>query len=137
MDSPRDGIPLSDDTVDIVIMNPPFGTKHNQGFDVQFLATATRLARKSVYSFHKRSTRKFLLRTIQQDWQYSEAKVVAEMEFDIPQMYKFHQESSKSIEVDLIRIDTSSRTERIQSQPVGRPLSLLREGQTINDDRTN
>jgi predicted RNA methylase len=88
-----------------VLTNPPFGTKSdNAGIDLQFLRTATRLARRSVYSFHKRSTRAFLLKTIQEDWGYPDSKVVAEMAFDVPKMYKFHTQKSKDIEVDLIRI---------------------------------
>lgn len=99
-----------------VLTNPPFGTKNdNAGIDLQFLRTATRLARKSVYSFHKRSTRPFLLKTIQGDWGY-DAKVVAEMAFDVPNMYKFHTQKSKDIEVDLIRVsvekeDAAARTD--------------------------
>jgi predicted RNA methylase len=98
----KDGIPLSNNCVDTVLTNPPFGTKRNAGIDVQFLRTATRLARRSVYSFHKRSTRTFLMKTIQ-EWGY-EVQVAAEMEFDIPQMYQFHNQKTKDIEVDLLRI---------------------------------
>ena len=47
-----DGIPLLSNAVDTVITNPPFGTKNNKGIDIQFLKTAIRLARRSVYSFH-------------------------------------------------------------------------------------
>lgn len=42
---------------DTVIMNPPFGTKHNSGMDIKFLETALNLANTSVYSLHKTSTR--------------------------------------------------------------------------------
>lgn len=98
----KDGIPFSNNCVDTVLTNPPFGTKRNAGIDVQFLRTATRLARRSVYSFHKRSTRTFLMKTIQ-EWGY-EVQVAAEMEFDIPQMYQFHNQKTKYIEVDLLRI---------------------------------
>lgn len=42
---------------DTVILNPPFGTKHNAGMDVKFLKTAFLLAKHSVYSLHKTSTR--------------------------------------------------------------------------------
>jgi predicted RNA methylase len=41
---------------DTVIMNPPFGTKQ-KGADMEFLRAACRLARTSVYSLHKSSTR--------------------------------------------------------------------------------
>lgn len=40
-----------------VIMNPPFGTKHNAGMDIKFLATAIALATGTVYSLHKSTTR--------------------------------------------------------------------------------
>lgn len=99
-----DGIPLRDNCVDTVITNPPFGTKaDNQGIDLQFLCTATRLAKRAVYSFHKRSTRPFLLRTIH-EWGHT-ATVVAEMSFDVKQMYQFHKLKTKDIDVDLIRIE--------------------------------
>lgn len=97
-----DGIPLQDKCVDTVLTNPPFGTKHNAGMDMQFLRTASRLARRTVYSFHKRSTRDFILKKVA-EWGM-EASVVAEMKFDIPNMYKFHQKKSVDIEVDLIRV---------------------------------
>lgn len=42
---------------DTVILNPPFGTKHNAGMDVKFLKVAFSLAKNSVYSLHKTSTR--------------------------------------------------------------------------------
>ncbi|PVD31092.1 hypothetical protein C0Q70_10370 [Pomacea canaliculata] len=42
---------------DVVVMNPPFGTKNNQGIDMLFLQAGLALARTSVYSLHKTSTR--------------------------------------------------------------------------------
>ena len=41
---------------DVVVMNPPFGTR-KKGADMEFLRAAFRLAKESVYSLHKRSTR--------------------------------------------------------------------------------
>ena len=98
-----DGIPLPSKIVDTVITNPPFGTKHNEGIDVQFLKTAIRLAKRAVYSFHKSSTRPFLLKLLKEKWNLN-AEVVAEMKFDIKNMYKFHKDKSKDVEVDLLRI---------------------------------
>ncbi|KAK7939552.1 hypothetical protein WMY93_002878 [Mugilogobius chulae] len=46
---------------DTVIMNPPFGTKHNQGIDMKFLKIALMLAKNTVYSLHKTSTREVRL----------------------------------------------------------------------------
>lgn len=42
---------------DTVIMNPPFGTKQNQGLDIIFLEQAIRMCAGFVYSLHKTSTR--------------------------------------------------------------------------------
>lgn len=42
---------------DTVIMNPPFGTKQNQGLDMVFLKQAIRMSAGFVYSLHKTSTR--------------------------------------------------------------------------------
>ena len=75
--------------------------------DVQFLRAAVRLARRAVYSFHKTSTRDYLVRTLQDEWNL-DVKVVAEMKFDIPNMYKFHKQKSVDVEVDLIRVGLPS-----------------------------
>jgi predicted RNA methylase len=100
--SDDDGVPLRSKCVDTVLCNPPFGTKNNAGMDVRFLRTATRLAKRAVYSFHKTSTRDYLVRKIQ-EWGMK-VEVVAEMRFELPQTYKFHKEKSVDIEVDLIRV---------------------------------
>lgn len=107
--SGEDGIPLQNNCVDTVLTNPPFGTKHNAGMDVRFLRTATRLARRAVYSFHKTSTRDYLLKKVS-EWGM-EATVVAEMKFDIPNTYKFHQKKSVDVEVDLLRVSIPQRQE--------------------------
>jgi predicted RNA methylase len=41
---------------DTVIMNPPFGTRR-KGADMDFLRAACSIARHSIYSLHKSSTR--------------------------------------------------------------------------------
>ncbi|XP_060814762.1 rRNA N6-adenosine-methyltransferase Mettl5 [Bombus pascuorum] len=88
---------------DTVIMNPPFGTKHNTGIDMKFLEIATKLASNSVYSLHKTSTRNYVLRKAAQYG--AKGKVVAEVKFDIPRSYKFHKQCSVDIETDLIRFE--------------------------------
>lgn len=110
LESPRDigplddGIPLASGCVDTVLTNPPFGTKPgNAGIDVMFLRSAIRLATRAVYSFHKTSTREYLLKAVQ-GWGY-QVSVVAEMKFDIPKMYKFHAKDNVDVCVDLIRVD--------------------------------
>ena len=55
-------------------------------------------------SFHKKSTRNFLLKLIREDWGFPDSEVVAEMKFDIPKSYNFHKAKTMDVEVDLIRI---------------------------------
>ena len=52
---------------DTVIMNPPFGTKHNKGLDMIFLQRAIKMASTAVYSLHKTSTREHILKKAS-DW---------------------------------------------------------------------
>lgn len=86
---------------DTVLMNPPFGTKHNRGIDMKFLQIALDLATTSVYSLHKTSTREHIL-TKAADWGVK-AQVLAELRFDLPASYRFHKKQSVDIEVDFIR----------------------------------
>ena len=101
---PAYGIGFRANVVDTVVTNPPFGTKNNAGMDLRFLRTATRLARRAVYSFHKTSTRSFLLSQVRDVWGMK-VEVVAEMKFELPKVYKFHKEKSVDIEVDLVRVE--------------------------------
>merc|ERR1719219_3326315 len=81
---------------DTVIMNPPFGTKHNKGIDMNFVKQGLKLARNAVYSLHKTSTRSHVLRKAQEDWNV-EAKVIAELRYDLPATYKHHKKQSVDI----------------------------------------
>ncbi|MEE6489564.1 hypothetical protein FKM82_015614 [Ascaphus truei] len=79
-------------SVDTVIMNPPFGTKHNKGMDILFLKTALQMARTSVYSLHKTSTREHIKKKAV-DWQVK-IEILAELRYDLPASYKFHKKKS-------------------------------------------
>ncbi|CAL8093470.1 unnamed protein product [Calicophoron daubneyi] len=93
----RDGKKL----VDTVILNPPFGTNQlNAGIDMKFLLTALSIAEKHVYSLHKSTTREHVTRTVRSAG--AQAKVVAELRFDIPRMYSRHRQESVDIAVDLV-----------------------------------
>ena len=72
---------------DTVIMNPPFGTK-NAGIDLKFVEKALQICSGAVYSLHKSSTRSFLQKKAKELG--VEAQVLAQLRWDIPQMYKFH-----------------------------------------------
>jgi len=94
-----------DNKFEVVIMNPPFGTKHNKGLDVKFLQTGISMASRSVYSLHKTSTREHILKKAA-DWGVS-AQVLAELRYDLPDTYKHHKKSSVDIHVDFIRFSKS------------------------------
>jgi len=94
-----------DNKFEVVIMNPPFGTKHNKGLDVKFLQTGISMASRSVYSLHKTSTREHILKKAA-DWGVS-AQVLAELRYDLPNTYKHHKKSSVDIHVDFIRFSKS------------------------------
>lgn len=89
-------------------MNPPFGTKNNEGVDMVFLEQGLALARGPVYSFHKTSTRDFILKRYQS--RGYDIEVLAEMKFKIPQMYKQHRKREVLVDVDFIRIVGKSST---------------------------
>ncbi|XP_068186146.1 rRNA N6-adenosine-methyltransferase METTL5 isoform X3 [Antennarius striatus] len=88
-------------TFDTVIMNPPFGTKHNQGMDMKFLRTALTMAKTAVYSLHKTSTREHIQKKAN-DWGVK-MEVIAELRYDLPASYKFHKKKSVDIQVDFLR----------------------------------
>uniref|UniRef100_A0A8C4SCW1 Methyltransferase-like protein 5 n=1 Tax=Erpetoichthys calabaricus TaxID=27687 RepID=A0A8C4SCW1_ERPCA len=77
---------------DTVIMNPPFGTKHNKGMDMQFLKMALSMSQTAVYSLHKSSTREHIQKKAD-DWNVK-MEVIAELKYDLPASYKFHKKTS-------------------------------------------
>jgi rRNA N6-adenosine-methyltransferase METTL5 len=81
---------------DLAITNPPFGTKNNDGTDLSFLGVAIQVSEGGVYSFHKLSTQRFLTKKCG-------AKLIAMMNFELPQQYKFHTHESKMVEVGLFK----------------------------------
>lgn len=89
---------LGGGAADTVVMNPPFGTRV-QGIDMLFLEAALKIAPR-VYSLHKTSTREFIMKKAKT--MGAKAKVLAELKFDVPPMYKFHKEKSRDIAVDLV-----------------------------------
>ncbi|KAI8065226.1 S-adenosyl-L-methionine-dependent methyltransferase [Gongronella butleri] len=86
--------------LDTIVMNPPFGTK-NKGVDMVLLKKAVETANRAVYSLHKTSTRDHILKKAK-EWGV-DCEVIAEMKFDVPQMYKFHKKKSVDIAVDFLR----------------------------------
>jgi len=91
---------------DVVVMNPPFGTKNNSGIDFAFVKRAIKLVRPGgyVYTLHKSSTRDFyrkkLTKSIEEFGVPVTGDVVAEVRYELPKTYRFHKEKSLDICVD-------------------------------------
>lgn len=88
---------------DVVLMNPPFGTKHNKGLDTLFVEVGLQCLKEkgTLYSLHKTSTRDYFHRKAP-SWGV-ESRVLAELRYDLPATYKFHCKNSVDIEVDFWR----------------------------------
>jgi len=93
---------------DTVIMNPPFGTKHNRGLDLAFVKAGLLLIDKkasnksAVYSLHKTATREHIIKKAESEWNV-QTDVLAQLRYDLPATYKHHKKASVDIEVDLLR----------------------------------
>lgn len=87
--------------VDIVVENPPFGTKEAHA-DKVFLEKAFSLA-DTVYSFHKTSTSKFVS-AVSED---NEFNVTEKINFSFPlkAVHDFHRRQIHRIEVTLFRLE--------------------------------
>ncbi len=94
-------ISLFDAEVDIVVQNPPFGTKEEH-IDKKFLEKAFSLSR-IVYSMHKWSTKKFV-EAISADYGYKISETWR-YEFPIKAAFKFHEKPVKFIDVGLWRME--------------------------------
>jgi putative methylase len=85
-------------------MNPPFGTKNNEGIDLRFVQAGISVLKVggSIYSLHKTSTREGILKR-SQTWPGIQASVVAEMRWELPKTYKHQKKETLDIAVDVIR----------------------------------
>lgn len=92
---------------DTVVMNPPFGTKHNAGMDMKFLMAGINLSRHVVYSLHKSSTRDYIMKKAQE--MGIQAEVIAQLRYNLESTYKFHKKATVDIEVDCWRFDVSGK----------------------------
>jgi len=90
---------------DVVIQNPPFGTKR-RGTDMVFLSKALEVGRV-VYSLHKSVTDAYVRRFAEE----REALVTAIFmtEIEIPRLYEFHRRGKYRVAVNLYRFERPLR----------------------------
>ncbi|GMH23812.1 hypothetical protein Nepgr_025655 [Nepenthes gracilis] len=93
---------LRGEIIDTVVMNPPFGTR-KKGADMDFLCVALKVASSAVYSLHKSTTREHVKKMALRDFNAVSAEVLYELQFDVPQLYRFHKKKEVDIAVDLWR----------------------------------
>ena len=89
------------EAVDIVMQNPPFGTKVKHS-DKIFLEKAFSIA-KVIYSFHKTSTLRFV-KAISKDTNFNITHSF-DFKFPLKQTYNFHRKRIKRIEVSCYRLE--------------------------------
>uniref|UniRef100_A0AC35U362 MTS domain-containing protein n=1 Tax=Rhabditophanes sp. KR3021 TaxID=114890 RepID=A0AC35U362_9BILA len=91
---------------DIVISNPPFGTKENAGIDMDFVDVGIHLLKPggSLFSLHKSSTRSHVLKK-GNGIAGVRATCIAQLNWNLDKTYGFHKHASKDIAVDLIRFE--------------------------------
>lgn len=93
-------ISLFDETVDVVLQNPPFGTKIEHS-DKRFLESAFSLA-LIIYSMHKWSTKSFV-EAISTDHEFTITHVWR-YEFPIVRTFEFHTKPKVMVDVGLWRM---------------------------------
>lgn len=94
-------VSLFDGDVEIVVQNPPFGTKQEHA-DKKFLEKAFAVA-PIVYSMHKYSTKRFV-EAICQDFNFKITDLWR-FEFPIKEIYPFHRKPQQQIDVGLWRME--------------------------------
>ena len=94
-------ISLFDEHVDLVVQNPPFGTKEKH-LDKKFLEKAFQTA-SVVYSMHKWVTKPFV-ETIARDHEFCITDVWR-YDFPIKATFSFHEKPVKNVDVGLWRLE--------------------------------
>ncbi|MBW2997592.1 METTL5 family protein [Candidatus Woesearchaeota archaeon] len=94
-------IDLFDKKIDLVLQNPPFGTK-TKHLDKEFLKKAFSIS-DIIYSFHKTSTSRFI-NAFAED---NDFNITNRWEFDFPlkQTLKFHKKRIQRIKVSCFRLE--------------------------------
>ena len=92
-------------------MNPPFGTKNNEGIDMQLLKAAAQCLKPGgqMFSLHKASTQKFIEKFTNTEMgpDFS-GELLSLIQFDLPKTYKFQKEKNRQVEVVLVKVTRSS-----------------------------
>ena len=81
----------------LVITNPPFGIRSENGADIEFLKTASYICNNTIFSLHKFSTINFLKKFYNKNG-INDIKSF-KIEYNLPKTYKFQKKKEKNIDV--------------------------------------
>ena len=82
---------------DLVITNPPFGIRSENGADIEFLKTASYICNNTIFSLHKFSTINFLKKFYNKKG-INDIKSF-KIEYNLQKTYKFQKKKEKNIDV--------------------------------------
>ena len=82
---------------DLVITNPPFGIRSENGADIEFLKTASFICNNTIFSLHKFSTINFLKKLYNKNGINDIQSF--KIEYNLPKTYKFQKKKEKNIDV--------------------------------------
>ena len=87
-------------------MNPPFGTKKNEGIDMKLLECCVEALKPGghIFSLHKESTSKYIQKFVTTKLEGCSIELISKIEFDLPKTYKFHKKKNAITEVVLIKV---------------------------------
>ena len=97
-------------------MNPPFGTKNNEGVDMQLLKAAVVALKPGgqLFTLHKASTRSYIEKFAKEQCQNCKCELLQLIKFDLPKTYKFQKEKSRAIEVVLVKLTKNESLEQTE-----------------------
>lgn len=98
---------------DILIMNPPFGTKRS-GIDVVFLRKAFTLA-PTIISLHKSNIHSRNIINKEANSFDFDTKIIEKLDYDLPPSYSWHIKNKHKVEVDLYLFQIRNFDNNIQS----------------------
>lgn len=96
----KDDLPIDLRTFDVVITNPPFGTRH-PNIDLLFVKKGLTFS-NVVYSIHKSSTHDFIVKEAGEMGSHVDF-IFENMEFPITATYKFHKLEKYFVQVDIVK----------------------------------
>jgi predicted RNA methylase len=91
-------------------MNPPFGTKNNEGIDMLLLKAASESLKPGgqLFSLHKASTKTFIEKFIKEKITDCKGEMLSIIKFDLPKTYRFQKQKNVEIEVVLVKVTKNS-----------------------------